>query len=126
MPAEPPPPVAGVTVMFNPETLVQTLRDGLGQPNGFKITTEQQDKLQALCAELAESGIGDADLPVLAEWLRLGGMRKTQTRAGDYQQVAWWLEEFRLAKTVLTARDWHEDMETRRRDLALAREQAGV
>lgn len=126
MPAEPPPVAVEGVAMFNPETLVQTLRDGLGQPNGMKPTEAQGTQLLALCAELAADGIGEPDLLVLAEWLRLGGIRMTHARAGKYQLLAWWLEPGILKRTVLTARDWKTEAEERRRDLALAREQAGV
>lgn len=127
MPPEPPP--AGVVAeveMFDPETLSETLRSGLGRHNGFRFSPGQERELAELVSRLAAIGIGEPDLPVLADWLAHGGMRITGVSVSLYTQVDWWLEGDHLAKSVRSARVWKQEAEERQRDLAQARDQAGV
>lgn len=123
-----PMPVTTEVAMFDPHTLTQTLQAGLGSRNSFRLNAGQEHVLTELVEKLAqgEDGIGDADLPVLSEWLKCGGMRLTGVAPGIYTQVDWWLEGDHLARSVRTARVWKLEAEERRRDLAQARDQAGV
>lgn len=122
MPAEPP----TTAVRELREKLVACLRRGLSMPRAFECTPGDERALDALLVRLASDGIGDGDLPVFEQWLACGGMRLTRQSAHEWTQIAWWVADMNLKRSILTARDWKADAERAQQELAQAMKDAGI